>query len=207
MHFLLEYFFVGQLDQSDDWGSHEPVDVGSKIETLVDQFDDLRTRIMNELSVNPDVTVQTLLGQLTMLPLSLRNEYQSSIIKRLHGMRTETKVKDLFIVHLNPLLSFLDYGLIEYFIKKFGSNTLKKDMQSYCSEMIVFMKETTIKQLVNHLPAQTKIPPKFSLIVAKIGENVSECTLEQLNNIRKRFCSEVRLSEIVSHLVALVDSN
>ena len=122
-------------------------------------------------------------------------------------MRTETKVNELFIVHLNPLTSFIDYGLVEYFIKKFGSDALKRDMRSYCSEMVLFMKETTIKQLIDHLPGQAEIPPKFSLIEAKIGENASEYTLEQLNTIRKRHCSELKLSEIVFHLLALVDSN
>ena len=60
-------------------------------------------------------------------------------------MRTETEVNDVFIVHLNPLMSFIDYGLIEYVIKKFGSDVLKQDMRSYCSEIKMFMKETTIK--------------------------------------------------------------
>ena len=97
--------------------------------------------------------------------------------------------------------------MIEYVIKKFGSDDLQRDMRSYCSEMVVFMKETTIKQLIDHLPGQAEVPPKFSLIEAKIGENASEYTLEQLNTIRKRYCSELRLSEIVFHLLALVESN
>ena len=121
-------------------------------------------------------------------------------------MRTETQVNELFI-HLNPLTSFIDYGLIEYFVKKFGSDTLKRDMQLYCSEISKFMKETTIKQLIDHFPGQPEIPPKFSLIEAKIGQNAIDCTLDQLNTIRKRYCSEVKLSEIVFHLVAVVESN
>ena len=121
-------------------------------------------------------------------------------------MRKEEQVDELFL-HLNPIVSFIDFGLIELFIKRFGSCSLKKDMRYYCSEMKVFMKETTIKQLINHLPGKTEIPPKFSLIEAKIGQNASECTLEELNTLRKRYCSEVRLSEIVFHLVAIVESN
>ena len=80
-------------------------------------------------------------------------------------------------------------------------------MLSYCCEMVIFMKETTIKQVINYFPGQPEIPPKFSLIEAKIGQDASKYTLEQLNTIRKRYCSEVRLSEIVFHLVAVVDSN
>ena len=189
----MQHLGVGQLDQVDDRGSHEPVDIASKIENLEDQFGTLRTRIMLELSAKPDMTVQTLLANLTGLPLSLRKEYESSIAKRMPSMQTETQVNELFI-HLNPLTLFIDYGLIEYVIKKFGSGALKRDMRSYCSEMVVFMKETTIiKQLIDHLPGQTEIRPKFSLIEAKIGEDANKCTLEQLNRLRKRYCSEVKL--------------
>jgi hypothetical protein len=187
---------IGQLNQVDDGGSHESVDIASKIETLENRFDDLQTRIINELSTKPGITAKEILSKLTGLPLSLRKEYESSIEKRIRKMRSETQIDDLFIFHLKPLSSFIDYGLIEYFIKKFGSDGLKKDMASYCSEMAAFMKETTIEQLRGHLPGQIEIPPKFSLIEAKIGEDASKCTLEQLNGIRKSYCTEIKLSEI-----------
>ena len=197
---------VGLLDQVDNNHCHESVDVASKIENLEYRFNNLQTRIIKELSTKPGITVKEILNQLTRLPLSLRREYESSITKRIPSMRTETQVDELFI-HLNPLTSFIDYGLIEYVIKMFGSEALRQDMRSYCSQIVKFMKETTIKELLDHLPGQTDIPPKFSLIEAKIGQNASECTLEQLNTIRKRYCSELRLSEIVFHLVAVVESN
>ena len=152
--------------------------------------------------------MEKLLDTLTSLPLSLKKEYASSIGKEnIRIMCQETRVKLLFVEHLNPLFSFIDYALIEHFIKKFGTDALKEEMQSYCCEMAKFMKETTIKQLIDHLPGQPEIPPKFSLVEAKIDRDASKCTLEQLNTIRKKYCSEVKLSEIVFHLVAVVDSN
>ena len=196
-----------QLEQIDDRGSHESGDIASKIETLENRFGDLQTRIINELTTKPGITAKELLNKLTQLPLSLRKEYESSIPKRIHGMRTETQIDDLFIFHLNDLSSFMDYGLIDYFIKKFGSDGLKKDMQSYCSEMVVFMKETTIEQLRGHLPGEPEVPPKFSLMKAKIGKDPSKYTLEEVNTIRKQYCSKLKLSEIVLHLLTFKESN
>ena len=189
-------------------GAHdeESVDIANKIETLENQFDNLRTRTKCELSKKHDITVKTLIDTLTSLPLSLRSEYDSIIRRNIQVMRKEKQVDELFF-HLNPLLSFMDYGLIELFIKKFGSHGLKKDMRSYCSEMKVFMKETTIKQLLNHLPGQLEIPPKFSLLEAKIGQDASKCTLEQIDTIRRRYCIELQLSKVVLHLVAVAESN
>ena len=198
---------IDQLHQVGDNVSNGSLDIANKIETLENVFDGLRTRIIIELSALPDITVQKLLDKLTCLPLSLKKEYQSSIEERISKMREEIKISELFTVHLNPLLSFIDYSLIEFFIKKFGSDKLKKDMRSYCGEMKLFMKETTIKQLINYFPGQPEVPPKFSLVQAKIGMDASKCTLEQINIIRKKYCSEVKLSEIVFHLVAIIDSN
>lgn len=182
------------------------MDIANKIEKLEKEFDRLRTQIKNELSTEVGMNVKQLLDTLTSLPLTLKKEYESSITKSIHDLRVETQVDEVFI-HLNPLISFIDYGLIEFFIKKYGSDRLKDQMRSYCSEMKIFMKETTIKQLIDYFPGQPEIPPKFSLVEAKIGQNASKCTLEQLNNIRRKYCSEVRLSEIVFYLVAVVDSN
>ena len=206
---LCTILVVGQLDQIDRRDGHEPVDLASKIETLENWFDNLQTRIRKELSTKPGITVKEVLSKITGLPLLLKKEYESSIEKRIHGMRTETQIDDLFIVHLNSFSSFIDYGLVEHLIQKFGSDGLKKDMISYCNKMEVFMKETTIKQLIetDRFPGQTEIPPKFSFIEAKIGEDASKCTLEYLNKIRKKYCSEVKLSEIICHLVAVVESD
>ena len=146
------------------------------------------------------------MNSLTLLPLKLRKEYKKAIQELLPSLPSKEGI-DKFFVHLNPLFSFLDYGLLEYIIKEYGSDTLVQDMTTYSSDMCTFMKETTIKQLIDHFPGQTEIPPKFSLIEAKIGEDASKCTLEQLNRLRKRYCSEVQLSEIVFHLVAVVESN
>ena len=52
-HFRLEYLVVGQVDQVDDRGSHESVDTASLIENLEDQFNNLRTNIIYELSTKP----------------------------------------------------------------------------------------------------------------------------------------------------------
>ena len=197
---------VGQLDEVDDRGSHESANIASKIETLENWFDDLQTRIINELCTNPDVTAKELLSKLTRLPLSLRKEYESSLAKRIHRMRKETQINDLFIVHLNDLSSFMDYGLIDYLIKKFGSDGLKKDMVSYCSEMVVFMKETTIEQLRGHLPGEPEVPPKFSLLKARIDEDPSKYTLEEVNTIRKQYCSKLKLSAMVLHLLTFKKS-
>ena len=82
-------------------------------------------------------------------------------------------------------------------------------MQAYGSDMRDFMRRTTLKQLIelNYFPGQSEVPQKFSIFQAKIDRDASECTLEHINVIRRRYCCEVKLSEIIFHLVAVVESN
>ena len=151
---ILNILSVDQLTEVDNSGS---VEIASKIEILEDRFDHLRTRIIDELSAKPGpITVQRLLDTLTSLPLSLKREYQSSIAECIPSMSTETQINRLFIIHLNPLTSFIDYGLIEHVIRKFGSDSMKNDMQSYCRDMQTFMKHTTIKQLIKFCQVSKK---------------------------------------------------
>ena len=194
-----------QLNQVDS-GCEQSGTVASKIEQLENWFDKLRTQIICELSAKLDMTVKILIDTLTSLPLSLKREYESSITKCVPDMRKEEQVRDLFF-HLNPLISFIDYSLIEHFIKKFGSDSLRKDMQSYCYDMQTFMKQTTVQQLIDLLPGKQEAPKNFTILKAKIGRNASTCTLDKINTLRKRFCAEVQLSEVVFCLIALEESN
>ena len=91
-------------------------------------------------------------------------------------------MSDLFY-HLSPLVDFLCYGLLEYVINEFGSETLKKHVMSYSDDVLVFMKKTTIKQLMNIWPGQQEIPPNFSTLKANIDEDPSTYTLYKLEQL------------------------
>ena len=82
-------------------------------------------------------------------------------------------------------------------------------MTTYSSDIVTFMKETTIKQLIesDHFCGQPDIPQNFSLLQARISKDTSKCTVEHLNRLRKKYCSEVQLFKAVCHLVALEESN
>ena len=117
-------------------------------------------------------------------------------------LRRESTISDLFY-HLSPLVDFLGYGLLKYIIDEFGSNTLKNLVVSYSDDILVFLKKTTVKQLMNVWPGQQEPPPNFSKLRARINENPSTYTLYELDQLRKRFCSELKLTDIVLVLIGL----
>ena len=173
------------------------------------QFSNIQEKIVAELVGDENIDTSRLLNTLTSLPLKYRNEYEKAIQTKLPTLSHHQSINELFCGLVNPLVSFLDYGLLDHIVVKFGSDSLKKEMQAYGRDMKDFMRRTTLKQLIelNYFPGQSEIPQKFSIFQAKIDRDASECTLEHINVIRRRYCCEVKLSEIVFHLVAVVESN
>ena len=188
----------GDDGQTDD-------DVCSALEEFEKRFSDLHQKIRDEL-VAGRVDTSNVLSNLTLLPLKLKKEYDKPIQEILPVLNEQKNINELFY-RLNPLLSFIDYALLEHIINKFGSDQLKKAIAAYGTDIQVFMQQTTIQQLIDHLPGQPEIPQNFELMKAKICKDAKKCTIAEINQLRRKFCSEVRLSEIVFHLVTLEDSN
>ena len=186
-------------------GSSEQEDktVAARIEELEGQFRSLHEQLTSELK-DHSVQVDELMQTLVLLPLKLKSEYEHSILSKLPTLRTETTVSGV-MVHLNPLMNFIDYGLLGYLIGVFGSDRLKIGMLSYESDIQIFMKQTTCAQLIDYFPSQEEISPKFSRFVAKLDKDPHNYTLKELDEVRRMYCPALRLSEIMFHLVAFAN--
>ena len=121
-------------------------------------------------------------------------------------LRKETTVNEIFY-HISPLIDFLGFGLLKYIIDQFGSNALKELMRSYSDDVVEFMKKTTVRELMDHWPGQQEIPANFSRLRAKIDEDPASYTLYRLDQLRKRYCCEIRLTELVFVIIGLNMSN
>ena len=180
-------------------------DVISHIHDLEHQFRQVHENLLTELE-DSEVSVKKLLRSLTLLPAEIRVDYMTAIMEMFPVLRRESTISDIFY-HLSPLVDFLSYGLLKYIIDVFGSETLKKKIASYGDAILVFMKKTTVEQLMDIWPGQQEIPPNFSKLRAKIDENPSTYTLYELNQLRKRFCSGIKLTDVVFVLIGLETSN
>ena len=198
-------FNIDLIGLTQDQAKSEDIDI--TIEDFERRFRSLQNEILHQLIEN-NVDTSTVVNSITLLPMKLKNECERAIQDLVPFFSNKECINEIFF-RLNPLLSFLDCGLLKHIIQIYGSDTLKQDMATYSSDIVTFMKETTIKQLIesDHFSSQPDIPPKFSLLKTRIGKDASKCTLEHLNQLRKRFCSEVQLSKTVCLMVAVVKSN
>ena len=140
---------------------------------------------------------------LTLLPTEIRQEYKLAITDIFPDLRRETVISDVFY-HLSPLIDFIGYGLLKCVIDQFGSNTLKTMMNSYADDVLHFMKRTTVKEVMDHWPGDDKnIPQNFSTLRAKIKEDPATYTLYQLDQLRKRYCCQVKLTDLIFVIIGL----
>ena len=179
--------------------------MADKIEQLENKFRDLHKCIRNELQEKEDVSANELLQSLTLLPTKLKKEYEAQVIKKLPELQKEEKMSQLFL-HLNPLFTFIDYALLEYIIQLFGSSTLKQRMLSYSHEIQNFMSQTTIQQLIDYWPCNEESVPDVSKMMARITKNPQECKLSELDDLRKKICISMRLSDIICAMVSVKSS-
>ena len=179
--------------------------VASHIYDLESQFRQLHENLLTELE-EKRVSITKLLRFLTLLPIEIRLEYKLAISEKLPDLYRESTISNLFY-HLSPLVDFLNYGLLEYIIDVFGSDSLKKEMVSYSDSILEFMMKTTVKQLMDVWPGQQDIPPNFSKLRASLNLHPFMHTLYDLDQLRKRFCSGVKLPDIVLVLIGLEAGN
>ena len=107
----------------------EGIDIAKHINTLQRQFHGLHRRFLSELKERR-VSVDDVLTELTLLPIECCKEYESLIQQKLPILEESTRITTLFN-RLNPLFTFIDYGLLQHLISNLGSTELNEDMTSY----------------------------------------------------------------------------
>ena len=177
----------------------------TKIKSLDSQFSNLHQRFCIGLKESKNVSTFELLHTLTLLPTTLKNEYESSIQEEPPKGKAASNVTAL-ILCLSPLFSFNDYGLLEHLIQKFGSDSLNTELKAYVDRVKVFCSETTVRDLINFWPGRQDLPSKLSMLKAKLDLDPTLCKLEELNSIKKRFFSQLQLSHMICALVAVKEA-
>jgi hypothetical protein len=169
-------------------------------------FLSLKKTLLKELKADKEVTTEVLLESLTILPTELQTEYAAYLEEKLPVLEELGTVSKIFS-RLSLHFTFLDYALLQHLIDEFGSEHLKQDMSAYDKEIQVFLDETTIVQLQDHLPGRQELPPHFDKLQMRIDKDPGKCSLRMVNDLRKRFCNETQLSEIVFVLIGIGKAN
>ena len=139
---------------------------------------------------------------LMTLPHSISKQHEEFIIGKHSIFKQAESIEDIFL-HLNFYLSFLDFSLLEHIIKHFGSPGLQQKMNRYSRDIELFRTETPVADIIPHLSGRPEPPPQFVRLKMKLNLDPRTCTLEDLEQHRKKFGSEFSLSKFAFFLMEL----
>ena len=163
------------------------VEADYQIACLEDQFCSISSSLYEEL-LEQNISTKDVLKCLVALPFGLKRELADLIQKHISELRKTEDVDELHVMLDSKFWNFIDYHLLQHIINKLGSITLRSKMAAYVKELNEFMSSTTVTNLIQFWPGRQDCPLQCSKMSIRIELNPNECTLEQLNTIRKRFC-------------------
>ena len=130
----------------------------------------------------------------------------------LRSVLSKSSLNDIydFFDRISDCLNFLDYGLLDILIHKFGSEDLRTKMKSYASSLDRFRNTTKVTPFVQSLQRRNLHPnrPKdetFKELIEILDEDPNNCTLEHLNVMRTIHYDKLR--ELSLSQVALMVLN
>ena len=101
---------------------------------------------------------------------------------------------------LKPYSNYMNYGLHQLMINKFGDSSLKGKMGGYTLELEKFEMETTVDDFAAASPDSFEIPEHFRSVVIKIKKDASKCTLY---DVRKFIISTAKKSSLSPYVLML----
>ena len=179
-------FYAGITPHAVDRGDgNKSTSMSTLLKDFEARFSDLHQTLCSELAAGC-IDTSYFVRSLTLLPLKLKKEYDKPIKEILPELQQQGNVKELLYL-LNPLLHFIDYGLLEHLINQLGSVGLKEEIVVYCRDIHAFMNKTTVQQLIGYLPGEPEVPLTFEPLKVKIREHPSKCTLAKIDELRRQF--------------------
>ena len=151
------------------------------VKQLQDRFIHLAYCTYEEL-VDKSISVHNVHVWLTSLDVFRQREHQEFIKDHLTNIEKGTHLSNLW-AKLGIYWNFLNFDLLEHLVSGFGSEDLKKKMESYKFDLQSFRKATRICDFIDCWPERVEPPPERELreFVAKVGYHWDHCTLEDLD--------------------------
>ncbi len=179
----------------EDGTSQHNHSVEDKFHELDKRFRDLSFEAQTEFG-QTTTRLSRFRDKLTSLPLGIKKEHTGFLQLERNAIFEANSVEEIFMKSLSPYWSFLDFNLLDYLVRELGSIELQTKMGAYRNDLTQFKRTATVSQLAPLWSSVIEDPPKACRLKMIQSENSSEITLEQLDMLRRKFCSVVLLSDL-----------
>ena len=180
-------------------------------EAQIDSFDlrfkQLQLAARHELELKYS-SVEIIKEELTVMPSVIMKEHQkfvTAMTKRVKPFPSLT----LFFQYLNlNCWNFFEYKVLSYLIKCNCSDKLKAKMAQYECDMQDFQRTTTVNNFIKYgqpriCPKPRSVPPRFKKLVLTKHIDPDTYTLAELDSVRMKICSQLKLSECALQLYSM----
>ena len=146
------------------------------------EFSELAKGLQDHLKSN-DTKVELLTTYISVLPYSV-NVYVYPMWKKIRRkIKSNDNLEGLFTILNGEIWNILNYHLLEYFIKKCGTQNLKKRMIQYIYNLNEFKRTTLVLHVLEYFNAYTNIPDYEEM---KVKFKKNQMTLADLDEFQKK---------------------
>ena len=173
------------------------------------RFEDLAVSIFREVREGNKVSVEDFRFTLTLLPLKIKSNHFTFIKENIPELMKASNLQEIFM-HLNLYWNCFNYKLLEVIVNKYGSENLKMHMMYYDSDMQDFFQKTTVADFIPYckgLQRFEKVPEGFEEVKTVINKQMTEITLLELEELRRRFTLSCQLPNFVLILYDLQEGS
>ena len=129
---------------------------------------------------------------LTSLPLFKQHENKDFLKEeKIHIKKAKDVDKNFDI--LDPYWNYVDYDLLEYIVKEFGTEELQKEMKEYIAELEQFEKKTTVHDFNLATWDKVLVPAHYRNLSVKLEEDSKECTLHDVRQFKNSIVNQSSL--------------
>ena len=178
--------------------------INAAIKKLEEKFDDLVLHAQDDLSTN-HVDLRYLRHSIIRLPCQLKSEHKEFINKVKEDLMKAESVDRIFLI-ADDYWDFLNYSLLQHIIERHASAEVKKEIEEYAQEILVFRRETSLRgfsKANKRKPKPKKVDNEFRQLVSEHDIDWSTATLEDVEKFRNDICSELSLFPFSLQLAAI----
>ena len=153
--------------------------------------------------------MEDLLTELTLLPSAIKHNHMTFLKENISNLNKASDLREIFM-HLNLYWDYFNYTLLEVIITAYGSETLKKQMKSYVSDIHQFWQKTTVADFIPHckgLRKFEKVPEEFVEVKIEINKPITEITLFELEELRCCYTSSYQLPKFALILYKVLEGS
>lgn len=179
---------------------YEPTDdrilVEREFSRLEEAFHALSVSLLEYLE-DKSIKPNEIRRHITQLPVSLIKESGEVVDRVADKLEKKETLTGLFTFLNVCMWNFMDYHLLEYIVKIFGGENLKRRMKQYVSELEMFERHTSVYDLIECWPGQDRMPVESSEASLKVEIDPKLYTVAELNHLRQKLSMQFwpRLSE------------